>query len=100
MGSVVGDLVVRPASAFGRVKLLVDNQATIGGRRHFDILDDPSLVDRILGWIEPGRAGRGQPASREAQVPVPARFQVSSTVTASPAAIDSASRIDRLTGRT
>ncbi len=58
IGSVIGDLVVRPASAVGRVKLLVDDQAVIGGRRHFDILDDPSMVDRVLGWIDPARAGR------------------------------------------
>ncbi len=55
VGSVVGDLMVRPASATGRVRLLVDNQAIIGGRRHFDILDDPKVVDRVLGWIQPTR---------------------------------------------
>jgi pimeloyl-ACP methyl ester carboxylesterase len=56
VGAVVGDLVVRPSSAMGRVKLFVDNQAVIGGRRHFDILDDPALIDRVVGWIEPARA--------------------------------------------
>jgi pimeloyl-ACP methyl ester carboxylesterase len=55
IGSVVGDLVVRPVSATGQVRILVDNQAIIGGRRHFDILDDPSVVDRVIGWIEPAR---------------------------------------------
>lgn len=56
VGSIVGDLVVRPSSALGRVKLIVDNQAIIGGRRHHDILDDPSVADRVLAWIEPARA--------------------------------------------
>lgn len=52
VGSLVGDLVVRPSSAAGLSTLFVDNHAIIGGRRHYDILDDPSIADRILGWIE------------------------------------------------
>ena len=59
VGSIIGDLVVRPASALGGVRLLVDNQVIVGGRRHFDILDDPSVVDRVLGWIEPARIDHG-----------------------------------------
>jgi pimeloyl-ACP methyl ester carboxylesterase len=55
VGSLVGDLVVRPVSALGRAGLRVDGQAIIGGRRHFDILEDPSTAEHILGWIDPGR---------------------------------------------
>jgi pimeloyl-ACP methyl ester carboxylesterase len=55
VGSLVGDLVVRPVSALGRVGLRVDGQAVIGGRRHFDILEDPSTAEHILGWIDPER---------------------------------------------
>ena len=62
VGSVVGDLVVRPASAIGRMKLIADNQAIVGGRRHFDILDDPAVVERVLGWIEPASGDHRQPA--------------------------------------
>ena len=58
-GSVVGDLVVRPASALGRTKLITEGRSLIGGRRHFDILDDPVVIDRVLAWIEPARAESG-----------------------------------------
>lgn len=95
VGSVFGDLVVRPSSAVGRVS--VDSEAVIGGRRHFDILDDPMMIDRVLRWIDSARAGHGQSA---VQPPDPLAVGLSSTVTASPSVSDSASRTDRLTGST
>jgi len=100
VGSVLGDLVVRPSSAVGRMDLLVDDEAVIGGRRHFDILDDPTVIDRVLDWLEPARADDGQSVTAAAQPPAPVALGLSATATASPSAIDSASRTDRLTGNT
>lgn len=99
-GSLFGDLVVRPSSAVGRTDLRVDSEAVIGGRRHFDILDDPTMIDRVLDWLEPARADHGRPVTTAAQRPAPVALGLSATATASPSAIDSASRTDRLTGST
>lgn len=66
LGALVGDLVVRPSSAIGRLTLSADSHAVIGGRRHYDILDDPSIADRVLGWIAADRDGdvvSGQPSA-------------------------------------
>ncbi len=55
VGSLIGDLIVRPVSATGP-EVAAHNRHLIGGRRHYDILDDPSIADRILGWIDPSVA--------------------------------------------
>jgi pimeloyl-ACP methyl ester carboxylesterase len=52
VGSLIGDLVVRPGSATGRSSVSAADRNVIAGRRHYDVLDDPSLPDRILDWIE------------------------------------------------
>jgi pimeloyl-ACP methyl ester carboxylesterase len=52
IGSLVGDLVVRPGSATGGGRVVVNDQVLIGGRRHHDILADPSIPQRILERIE------------------------------------------------
>jgi pimeloyl-ACP methyl ester carboxylesterase len=51
IGALVGDLVVRRASATGLVGVRADDRVVIGGRRHFDILDDPSIAERVIDWI-------------------------------------------------
>lgn len=53
VGSLVGDLVVRRGSATGQTAVLADDRIVIGGRRHYDILEDPSIVERIIDWIAP-----------------------------------------------
>ena len=53
IGSLFGDLVVTPGSATGGERVVANDQALIGGRRHHEILADPSIPDRILDWIEP-----------------------------------------------
>ena len=57
LGSLVGDLIVRPVSATGP-KVAAHNRHLIGGRRHFDILHEPTVAARILDWIEPDRDGQ------------------------------------------
>jgi triacylglycerol esterase/lipase EstA (alpha/beta hydrolase family) len=52
IGSLVGDLVVRPGSATGGGRVVADDRVLIGGRRHHDILADPSIPQRILDRIE------------------------------------------------
>lgn len=51
VGSLFGDLIVRPASATGP-GLVAHNRHLIGGLRHFDILHEPTVAARILEWIE------------------------------------------------
>lgn len=53
VGSLFGDLIVRPASATGP-GLAAHNRHLIGGARHFDILHEPTVAARILEWIETG----------------------------------------------
>jgi pimeloyl-ACP methyl ester carboxylesterase len=52
IGSLVGDLVVRPCSATGGKSVAVSERVLIGGRRHHDVLADPSIVHHILDRIE------------------------------------------------
>lgn len=59
VGSVVGDLIVRPASATAP-HLAARNRHLIGGRRHFDILHEPAVAATILDWIT--AAHRPRPA--------------------------------------
>ncbi|MGA9595419.1 MAG: alpha/beta fold hydrolase [Acidimicrobiia bacterium] len=53
IGSLFGDLVVTPGSATGGGRVVANDKTLIGGRRHHEILADPSIPDRILEWIEP-----------------------------------------------
>ncbi len=53
LGALVGDLIVRVASATGPA-LATDNVHVLGGRRHFDLLADRDVIDQIIGWIGSG----------------------------------------------
>lgn len=52
IGALLGDYVVRPGSATGGRRVIVNERVLIGGRRHHDILADPSIPQRILDRIE------------------------------------------------
>ncbi len=52
VGSLVGDLVVRPGSATDGKGTMAGDRVLIGRRRHDDILDDPSVSSRILAWLD------------------------------------------------
>lgn len=54
LGALVGDLVVRPASASGRTDGAPGERVVIGGRRHDNLLDDESVARHVLRWLEPG----------------------------------------------
>jgi len=48
-GRVVGDLLVHPASARGR--LPVDNHRHLGGLHHFDLLNHPRVYEAMRSWL-------------------------------------------------
>ncbi|MBT8164232.1 MAG: alpha/beta hydrolase [Acidimicrobiia bacterium] len=51
VGVVAGDLIVRVASAAGRM-LGPSNVRVLGGKRHFSLLSDPEVADQIVAWLE------------------------------------------------
>ena len=52
IGSLFGDLVVRPGSATGGTAVAATDHVLIGGRRHNDILIDPATARLVLDWID------------------------------------------------
>jgi len=56
VGAAVGDLVVRPGSGTGGRHLEPRNAVVVGGKHHFDLLHDPDVIDRVLGWLAPTSA--------------------------------------------
>ncbi len=63
VGGLVGDLLVRPASAHGRRRkthadaVAIENRDELGGRHHFHLLNDPDVYEVIRRGIT-GAAGR------------------------------------------
>lgn len=53
VGVVMGDLVVRAASGTGGPHLDPTNVAVVGGVRHFELLHEPAVIDRVMGWVTP-----------------------------------------------
>jgi hypothetical protein len=53
VGSLVGDLVVRPSSSSGRRTLTPTSVAMVGGVRHLDLPCDPEVIDRVMRWLAP-----------------------------------------------
>lgn len=49
-GSVMGDLLVNPASARGRLPL--DNVRHLRGLHHFDLLNHPRVYEAMHSWLE------------------------------------------------
>lgn len=62
VGKVVGDLIVRAASATGsgRVRSVEAKESVVlGGRRHFDLAGDPDVIAQIREWLSPLPAADG-----------------------------------------
>lgn len=62
VGLVLGDHLVRPASASGRgrrrrIPFEPDNGLVMSGLHHFDLLNHPEIYDRLVHWLG-GRAQR------------------------------------------
>jgi hypothetical protein len=53
LGIVVGDLWVRPSSSTAAGRLEPTNVALIGGVHHFDLPHEASVIDRVIGWLDP-----------------------------------------------
>jgi hypothetical protein len=51
LGAVVGDLMVRPASGTASPQLDPTNVVVLGGVHHFGLLHDPTMIDRVMGWL-------------------------------------------------
>lgn len=52
IGRVVGDLMVRPSST-APPGWSSAGTAVVGGVNHFNMLHNPTVVDRVLGWLNP-----------------------------------------------
>ena len=60
VGALVGDLMVRAASGTGQGKrrqIEATNVRVLGGRRHFDLLHDPEVLDQVMTWLTTSSAG-------------------------------------------
>jgi pimeloyl-ACP methyl ester carboxylesterase len=56
VGKMVGDLIVRAASATGRGRVRsveAKESVVLGGRRHFDLAGDPDVIAQIREWLSP-----------------------------------------------
>lgn len=54
VGALLGDLMVRAASGTGRGRrrqIEATDVRVLGGRRHFDLLHDPEVLDQVLAWL-------------------------------------------------
>jgi len=57
LGFLLGDLMVRPASGTGRGRrrhIEATDARVLGGRRHFDLLNDSGVLDQVLSWVARG----------------------------------------------
>ncbi len=59
LGVLFGDLMVRAASGTGRGRrrhIEATDVRLLGGRRHFDLLHDPEVLEQVLAWLTPDSA--------------------------------------------
>jgi len=47
----VGDFVVRTGSSTAGSRLDTSNVAIHGGRNHFNLVNDPEVIRRVLRWL-------------------------------------------------
>jgi pimeloyl-ACP methyl ester carboxylesterase len=67
IGSMIGDLIVRPSSGTDRRILNPTSVALVGGVRHFDLPGDLEVIDRVMGWLAPrpsASSAEGGPTSQ------------------------------------
>lgn len=53
LGTLIGDLVVRPASGTGEPGVEAANVVVLGGVHHFDLLHDPTVMSHVVAWLDP-----------------------------------------------
>ena len=51
VGVAVGDLIVRSASGTGGGHLEPENAVVVGGKNHFELLNEPEVLDCVMGWL-------------------------------------------------
>jgi pimeloyl-ACP methyl ester carboxylesterase len=62
VGAMLGDLVVRPPSSTSGTKQEPTHTVLIGGVHHAGLLNHPTVVDQVLGWL--ASAAAVQPSAR------------------------------------
>lgn len=64
IGSVLGDLMVRPSSATSPRGVEVHDRALVGGVDHFRLPDHPTTIEQVVTWLQepPTVPWRGPPA--------------------------------------
>ncbi|MDQ1648767.1 MAG: hypothetical protein QOG60_824, partial [Frankiaceae bacterium] len=66
IGDLLGDLLVRPKSAYGdsgdvhRMAFPADHIARLSGLHHFDLLNHPRVYERMLAWLRTSQPERQQ----------------------------------------
>jgi hypothetical protein len=53
IGVAMGDLLVRAVSGSGRRGADTADVVLLGGLNHFEVLHEPAVIDRVMGWLEP-----------------------------------------------
>ncbi len=53
LGRLVGDLMVRTPSSTRPRGAEVTNALVVGGVTHFDLLDQPAVIDQVMTWLDP-----------------------------------------------
>jgi pimeloyl-ACP methyl ester carboxylesterase len=51
VGVAIGDLIVRPTSGIGAPEVDSSNVALVGGVNHFDLANDPRVVQHLVSWL-------------------------------------------------
>lgn len=51
VGVAIGDLIVRPASGAGATEVDSSNVVLVGGVNHFDLPNDPRVVEHLVRWL-------------------------------------------------
>jgi hypothetical protein len=53
LGAMVGDLMVRPNSSTASALIDPSTAVILGGVHHFNLLDEPAVIDRVVEWLDP-----------------------------------------------
>jgi pimeloyl-ACP methyl ester carboxylesterase len=51
IASILGDLMVRPASSTQAPPLEAANIVIVGGVSHFDLTDEPAVIEQVMEWL-------------------------------------------------
>jgi pimeloyl-ACP methyl ester carboxylesterase len=66
LGAIVGDLMVGPGSSTSSVLIEPTSAVILGGVHHFNLLEDPAVVEHVASWLDPtgGRCATLPPIAR------------------------------------